>query len=66
MSRETDKIRLIMDLRSMGIADTRVLAAVERVPRELFVLPKYVNQAYDNVALPIGHGHTISQPYVVA
>ncbi len=66
MSRETDKIRLIMDLRSMGIADTRVLAAVERVPRELFVPTKYVNQAYDNVALPIGHGQTISQPYVVA
>ncbi len=66
MSRETDKIRLIMDLRSMGIADTRVLAAVERVPRELFVPAKYVKQAYDNVALPIGHGQTVSQPYVVA
>ncbi len=66
MSRETDKIRLIMDLRSMGIADTRVLAAVERVPRELFVPTQYVDQAYDNIALPIGHGQTISQPYVVA
>ena len=66
MSRETEKIRLIMDLRSMGIADTRVLAAIERVPRERFVPAKYVNRAYDNVALPIGHGQTISQPYVVA
>ncbi len=60
------KIRLIMDLRREGISDTRALSALERVPRELFVPPDMVERAYDNVALPIGHGQTISQPLVVA
>lgn len=63
---ETKKIQLIMELRRMGITDTRVLAALERVPREAFVPPKFAAQAYDNTALPIGQGQTISQPYVVA
>lgn len=50
----------------MGIADTRVLAALERVPREAFVPVELAERAYENVALPVGHGQTISQPYVVA
>jgi protein-L-isoaspartate(D-aspartate) O-methyltransferase len=58
--------RLIMELRGAGIKDQRVLNAIERVPRELFVPPALVEQAYENVALPIGHGQTISQPFVVA
>ncbi|HEV2161057.1 MAG TPA: protein-L-isoaspartate(D-aspartate) O-methyltransferase [Stellaceae bacterium] len=58
--------RLIMELRAEGIADQRVLNAVERTPRELFVPATFREQAYENVALPIGHGQTISQPYVVA
>ncbi len=66
MTVESKKIQLIMELRRMGIADTRVLAAIERVPREEFVPSKLADQAYDNAALPIGHGQTISQPYVVA
>ena len=66
MTLDEAKIRLIMELRSMGIADTAVLAAIERVPRAQFVPAKYVDQAYENVALPIGEGQTISQPYVVA
>ncbi len=66
MTLETDKIRLIMTLRREGITDTRVLGAIERVPREMFIAPDLVNQAYDNVPLPIGHGQTISQPLVVA
>ncbi len=66
MTTETRKIQLIMELRRMGITDTRVLAAIERVPREVFVPPKFAAQAYDNTALPIGQGQTISQPYVVA
>ena len=63
---DAPKIRLIMELRSTGIHDTRVLAAIERVPREEFVPPELAEQAYENVALPVGHGQTISQPYVVA
>ena len=66
MTLEEAKIRLIMELRREGITDTRVLAAMERAPREMFVPPDQVERAYDNVALPIGHGQTISQPLVVA
>jgi len=66
VSDEARKIRLIMELRRAGITDTRVLAAIERVPREHFVPPQLAEMAYDNVALPIGHGQTISQPFVVA
>lgn len=59
-------VRLVMDLRGGGITDQRVLGAIERTPRELFVPETFKDQAYENVALPIGHGQTISQPYVVA
>jgi protein-L-isoaspartate(D-aspartate) O-methyltransferase len=63
---EARKIRMTMELRSYGITDTRVLAAIERIPRELFVPAPFLDQAYENVALPIGHGQTLSQPVVVA
>jgi protein-L-isoaspartate(D-aspartate) O-methyltransferase len=53
-------------LRRRGIADERVLEAMSRVPRELFVPPAYRRSAYADEALPIGHGQTISQPYMVA
>ena len=66
MSLETDRIRLIMELRRDGITDTRVLGAIERVPREQFVPPDLAAQAYHNRPLPIGHEQTISQPTVVA
>ncbi len=66
MSLEARKIRLIMELRRAGIADTQVLSAIERVPREAFVPPQFQDQAYENRALPIGHGQTLSQPQVVA
>jgi protein-L-isoaspartate(D-aspartate) O-methyltransferase len=59
-------LRLLMELRGAGISDARVLGAIERVPRDLFVPPTFRDQAYENVALPIGHGQTISQPLVVA
>ena len=55
-----------MALRGQGIADKRVLEAVERTPRELFVEEPFQANAYDNNALPIACGQTISQPYVVA
>ena len=53
-------------LRERDIADERVLAAMERVPRELFVPSDLKDRAYDDAALPIGAGQTISQPYMVA
>jgi protein-L-isoaspartate(D-aspartate) O-methyltransferase len=60
------KLRLLMELRRAGIGDTRVLGAIERTPREKFVLASFEDQAYENMALPIGNGQTVSQPYVVA
>ena len=53
-------------LRRRGIRDERVLAAMARVPREAFVPPELVRMAYDDAALPIGEGQTISQPFIVA
>ena len=53
-------------LRARDITDVRVLAAMARVPRELFVPPELRARAYDDAALPIGNGQTISQPYMVA
>jgi len=53
-------------LERRGIADPDVLAAMRAVPRERFVLPEMVGSAYEDGALPIGYGQTISQPYVVA
>jgi protein-L-isoaspartate(D-aspartate) O-methyltransferase len=62
----TRKVRLLMELRSSGIADARVLGAIEKTPREAFVPEPFQDQAYENVALPIASAQTISQPYVVA
>jgi protein-L-isoaspartate(D-aspartate) O-methyltransferase len=53
-------------LRGRDIVDERVLAAMEQVPRELFVPKGEKHRAYADAALPIGHGQTISQPYMVA
>ena len=53
-------------LHARGITDELVLAAMGRVPRELFVPPDVRERAYDDAALPIGEGQTISQPYMVA
>ncbi len=53
-------------LRGRDIVDERVLAAMERVPRELFVPEPERSRAFEDAALPIGHGQTISQPYMVA
>jgi protein-L-isoaspartate(D-aspartate) O-methyltransferase len=60
------RAHLLAELRAEGITDSRVLDAIERTPRELFVPAAFREQAYDNVALPIGHSQTISQPYIVA
>ncbi|HEY4413636.1 MAG TPA: protein-L-isoaspartate O-methyltransferase, partial [Gaiellaceae bacterium] len=62
-----DRIRMVeRQLRARGIDDERVLEAMGRVPRELFVPPTLRSHAYDDAALPIGGGQTISQPYMVA
>jgi protein-L-isoaspartate(D-aspartate) O-methyltransferase len=53
-------------LRGRDVRDERVLAAMEKVPRELFVPPELKSRAYEDEALPIGAGQTISQPYMVA
>ena len=53
-------------LASRGVEDARTLAAMRKVPRHLFVPPAVLDQAYDDHPLPIGHGQTISQPYIVA
>ncbi len=66
MKNEARKIRLIMELRRSGVTDTRVLSAIERIPREIFVPDPFKDQAYENTALPIKLGQTISQPLVVA
>jgi protein-L-isoaspartate(D-aspartate) O-methyltransferase len=58
--------KLVLELRSAGVTDPRILGAIERVPRALFVPSLFRDRAYENVALPIGHGQTISQPLVVA
>ena len=60
------KIRLVMELRRGGINDTHVLSAVERIPREAFVPEAFQDRAYENSALPIDFGQTLSQPGVVA
>lgn len=58
--------RLVERLRANGIVDERVLNAVRTVPRHLFVDEALESRAYEDTALPIGHGQTISQPWVVA
>jgi protein-L-isoaspartate(D-aspartate) O-methyltransferase len=58
--------RLVSRLREKGIHDERVLEQIRNTPRHLFIEEALAHQAYDDTALPIGHGQTISQPWVVA
>ncbi len=58
--------RLIARLREQGIADPNVLERIRAVPRHVFVDEALASRAYEDTALPIGHGQTISQPYIVA
>lgn len=57
---------LLAQLRLQGIDDERLLKAIEAVPRERFVDEAFEHKAWENTALPIGSGQTISQPYTVA
>jgi protein-L-isoaspartate(D-aspartate) O-methyltransferase len=58
--------RLVQRLKEQGIKDMRVLDRIRNVPRHLFVDEALASRAYEDTALPIGFGQTISQPYVVA
>ncbi len=58
--------RLVQRLRDQGILDARVLDRIRQVPRHLFVDEALASRAYEDTALPIGFGQTISQPYIVA
>jgi protein-L-isoaspartate(D-aspartate) O-methyltransferase len=66
MTSQRTRSRLIERLRSQGIKDEVVLAAMNIVPRHIFVDEALSSRAYDDVSLPIGHAQTISQPYIVA
>ncbi|HLQ04438.1 MAG TPA: protein-L-isoaspartate(D-aspartate) O-methyltransferase, partial [Verrucomicrobiae bacterium] len=66
MDFEYERAQMVRDLRRMGIRDERVLAAMAKVPRELFVRLEDQDVAYEDHALGIAEGQTISQPFVVA
>ena len=62
---ETRKARLILSLRSQGVSEAKVLDALERTPRDLFTPELFQERAWEDSALPIACGQTISQPYIV-
>tara|TARA_B100001123_G_scaffold90859_1_gene104493 strand:+ start:215 stop:811 length:597 start_codon:yes stop_codon:yes gene_type:complete len=55
-----------MELRDLGITDRNTLSSIEKIPREIFISKNLKDQAYENIALPIGFNQTISQPLIVA
>jgi protein-L-isoaspartate(D-aspartate) O-methyltransferase len=63
----SQRYKMVADqIESRGISNPSVLKAMREVPRHLFVPPEYINDAYGDYPLPISHGQTISQPYIVA
>lgn len=66
MTSQRTRTRMVARLREQGIRDERVLTAMGAVPRHIFVEPALAQRAYEDTALPLGFGQTISQPYVVA
>jgi protein-L-isoaspartate(D-aspartate) O-methyltransferase len=65
MTSERTRLRMIENLRREGVVDERVLNAMAEIPRHLFVDEGIASRAYEDVALPIGHGQTISSPTIV-
>jgi len=62
-----DRLKMVeTQIVSRGIKDERVIAAMKKVPRHLFVPPEMIDYAYNDEPVPIGEGQTISQPYIVA
>lgn len=66
MTSQRTRDRLIARLKEQGIKNTDVLAVMRELPRHLFVDEALASRAYEDTALPIGHGQTISQPFIVA
>ncbi|ACL72518.1 protein-L-isoaspartate O-methyltransferase [Thioalkalivibrio sulfidiphilus HL-EbGr7] len=66
MTSQRTRDRLVRQLEEAGIRNRRVLDVIRHTPRHLFVDEAMASRAYENTALPIGYGQTISQPYVVA
>ena len=66
MASERTRLRMVARLREQGIRDEVVLTAMAQVPRHLFVEEAFASRAYEDTALPIGFGQTISQPFAVA
>ena len=66
MTSQRTRARMIERLRAQGIVDEVVLAAMNAVPRHIFVEEILASRAYDDVALPINFGQTISSPFIVA
>ena len=62
---ETQMARLILALRSQGVSDPKVLNAIEKTPRQLFTQELFRERAFEDSALPIACGQTISQPFIV-
>lgn len=65
MSAESHKAQLVMSVRQQGVTDARVLEAIEKIPRDLFVPDVFADQSWADRALPISCGQTISQPTIV-
>jgi protein-L-isoaspartate(D-aspartate) O-methyltransferase len=66
MTSQRTRERLIQRLKEEGIRDYKVLEAIRNTPRHIFIEEALASRAYEDTALPIGHGQTISQPYIVA
>ena len=66
MTSQRTRDRLVTRLEQQGITNTRVLEVIRRLPRHLFVDEALSHRAYEDTALPIGYGQTISQPFIVA
>jgi len=66
MTSQRTRDRLVQRLQEEGISNLQVLEAISRTPRHIFVDEALASRSYEDTALPIGHGQTISQPYVVA
>ena len=66
MTSRRTRMRLIQRLRESGIGDEQVLTAMSNVPRHIFLDEALAHRSYEDTALPIGYGQTLSQPYIVA
>ena len=66
IEKHKDNEALIKELKIEGITENNILQAIKKVPREIFVEQQFIQQAYENIPLPIDCGQTISQPFIVA